>query len=126
MTPLGKICSKQYLGRTRVKISNVSVSNDDLKYAIGKSIFEVNFSLMLFHATVANANSESLKNLHTFDTYLDYILAKLEPNRNRIVRNVPKIELLDQKRSSFITIVDKAETPFLRRFCSCNNYLMVN
>ena len=71
----------------RLQTSNVSVSNGTLKYPIGKSIFGVNLPLKLFRASVANANTESLKSLHIlFDTYLDYMLAKFEPNR--IVRNV--------------------------------------
>ena len=63
------------------------VSNANLKYPIGKSIFAVNLPLNLFRATVANDNTESLKSLHTlFDTYSDYMVAKFEPNR--ITQNV--------------------------------------
>ena len=90
--------------------SNVSVSNDDLKYPIGKSIIAVNLPLKLLYVTVANANTESLKSLPIlFDTYLDYMLAKFEPNR--IVQKVKKIELLDKNPSSFKTIFDKELTP---------------
>ena len=74
----------------RIKTSNVSVVNGNLNYLIRKSIFAVNFPLKLFPATVANANTESLKSLYTlFDSYLDYMLAKFEPNR--IFRNVQKM-----------------------------------
>ena len=53
------------------------VSNGNLKYPFGKSIFAVDLPLKLFHATVSNANTESLKSFHTlFATYLDYMLAK--------------------------------------------------
>ena len=66
----------------RLKPSNVSGSNGNLKYSIGKSIFAVNLLLKLFRATIANAKTESQKSLHTlFDTYLKYMLAKFEPNR---------------------------------------------
>ena len=44
----------------RLKTSNVSVSNDNLKYPIGKPIFAVNLPFELFRATVTNANPESL------------------------------------------------------------------
>ena len=58
--------------------SDVSVSNGDINYLIWKSIFP----LKLFCTTVANADTWSLKSLHTlFHTYLDHALAKFEPNR---------------------------------------------
>ena len=44
----------------------VSISNGNIKYLIGKSIFAVNLPLQLFPATVANADIESLKYRHTF------------------------------------------------------------
>ena len=60
---------------------NVSVSNGNLKYPIGKSIYPVNVPLKLFRATVANTDTASLKSLHTlFDTYSDYMLVKFETN----------------------------------------------
>ena len=66
----------------RFKTSDVSVSNVNIKYAVGNSFFSENLPLKLFRATVANADTESLKSLHTlFDTYLDHTLAKFEPNR---------------------------------------------
>ena len=99
----------------RLSTSNVSVSNGNLKYPIEKSIFAVNSPLKLFLATVANANTESLKSHHTlFDTYLDYMLAKFEPNR--IYPKCTNFELLDKKASSFKTIFDKALTPFCKAF----------
>ena len=74
----------------RLKTSNVSVSNGNLKYPIRKSIFAVNLPSKLFRATIANANTTSLKSLLTlFDTNLDYMLAKSEPNRT--VRNVQNL-----------------------------------
>ena len=60
---------------------------------IGKSIFTVNLPLNLFRATVANAETRSLKSLHTlFDTYLGHMLAKLE--LNRMVQKLQNCELL--------------------------------
>ena len=50
----------------RLKTSNVSISNDNIKCSIGKSVFAVNFPLKLCHATVAKADIGSLKSLHTF------------------------------------------------------------
>ena len=71
----------------RLQTFNVSVSNGNLKYPIGKSIFALNLNLKLFRATVVNAYTENVKSLHTlFATYLDYMLEKFEPNRT--VRNV--------------------------------------
>ena len=52
-----------------------------IKFSIGKWIFAVNLSLKLFRATAAIADTGSLKYLYTlFDTYLNYMLAKLESN----------------------------------------------
>ena len=39
---------------------NVSISNGNIKYPRGKSIFAVNLPLQLFPATVANADIGSL------------------------------------------------------------------
>ena len=84
----------------RLKISNVSVSNGNLKYPIGKSIFAVNLPSKLFRATVANADTGILKSLRTlFDTYSDHILAKFEPNR--MDQSVQNLEVLD-KNASFL------------------------
>ena len=49
----------------RLKTSNVSINNGNIKYPIGKSVFAVNLPLKLFSATVANADIGSLKSLHT-------------------------------------------------------------
>ena len=66
----------------RYQTSDVNVNNGNIKCPVGNSIFAENLPLKLFRATVANADSESLKSLRTlFDKYLDQILAKFEPNR---------------------------------------------
>ena len=98
--------------------SNVRVSNGNIKCPIGNSNFAVNLELKPFRATVANADTRSLKSFHTlFDTYLDYMLAKFEANR--IVRNVQNFELFDKKKKNkqkivFNTIFDKTLTPFCK------------
>ena len=57
-----------------LKTSNVSISNGNIKYLIGKSIFTVNLPLKLSPATVVNADIGSIKSLHTlFDKYLDHM-----------------------------------------------------
>ena len=64
-----------------------NISNGNIKGPVGKSIFAENLPLQLFRATIANADTENLKSLHTlFDTYLDHMLAKFK--LNCIVRNV--------------------------------------
>ena len=103
----------------RLWTSNVRVSNDNLKYPIGKSIFAVNLLLKLFRATVdvANAITESLRSLHTlFDTYLDHMLAKFEPNR--IVRNVPNLSFWTKNRVLLKPFLTKRWRHFVRRSCS--------
>ena len=71
------------------------------------------FAIKHFGATVANADTESLKFLHTlFDTYLDHMLVKFEPNR--MVQN---FELLGKNRI-FKTNFDKGLTPFCMAFLS--------
>ena len=76
----------------------VSVSNSNIKFPIGKPIFVVNLPLKLSRATIANDDTGSLKSLHTlFDTHLDHMLAKFEPNR--MVRNVQNFDLFDKKPS---------------------------
>ena len=96
----------------RLKISNVSVSNVDvsnvsnIKYPIGKAIFAVSLPRKLFCATVANVETKSLKSLHIlFDTYLDNMLPKFEPNR--MVRNY-KIRVFFTKKLIF-------SKPFLKK-----------
>ena len=65
----------------RLLTSNVSISNGNIKYPIGKSIVAVNLPLKLSPATVAKADIGSLKSLHTlFGKYLDHMLVKIESN----------------------------------------------
>ena len=46
---------------------DVIISNGNMKYPIGKSIFAVKKKMLkLFHVTFANADIGSLKSLHTF------------------------------------------------------------
>ena len=53
-------------------------------------------TLKLFRATVANADTGSLKSLHTlFDKYLDHMLVKFE--QNRMVRTIRNFELFGKK-----------------------------
>ena len=89
---LNSMCFK-YLSKwcmERLKTSNVSISNGNIKFRVGKSIFAVSLPLKLFLATVANTYIGSLKSLHTlFDTYLDHMLVIFEPNR--FVRNVHNV-----------------------------------
>ena len=63
-----KYCMERLLSKRhkRLKTSNVSISNGNLKFPIRKSIFPVNLPLKLFRATVANADIKSLKSFHTF------------------------------------------------------------
>ena len=59
-------------------------------------IFAVNLPLKLFRATVANADIESLKSLHTFLTKcLYHMLVKFE--QIRIVRTTRNYELFNKK-----------------------------
>ena len=79
---------------------DVSVSNGSIKCPIGKSIFTVNLPLKLYCATVANADTASLKFLHTlFNTYWNHMLAKFEANR--MVQNVQNCEFFNKKPVSF-------------------------
>ena len=76
---------------------NVSVSNGNIKCPTGKSIFAVNLPFKLFCATVTNADTGSLKFPHTlFETYLDHMPAKFEPNR--MVGNVESFSFLTKTR----------------------------
>ena len=84
----------------RLKTSNVSISNGDIKYPIEKSIFAVNLPLKLFRAAIANADIGSLKSLHTlFDNYLDHMLVKFE--QNRMVETTRNFELFEKKNGFF-------------------------
>ena len=74
------------------------MSNGNIKYPIGKSIFAVNLPLKLFPATVANADIGSLKSLHTlFDKYLDHMLMKFEGNC--MVQTTRNSEFFDKKKT---------------------------
>ena len=80
---------------------NVSISNGNIKYPIGKSVFAVNLSLKLFPATVANADIRSLKSLHTFlKECLYHMLVKFE--QNRMVQTTRNFELFDKKKHFFL------------------------
>ena len=81
----------------RLYISNVSISNGNIKYPIRKSIFGVNnLSLKRFLATVAYADIRSLNSPHTFfKEYLYNMLVKFE--RNRMVQTTPNFELFYKK-----------------------------
>ena len=62
--------------------------------------------LKRFRATVANADTESLKSLHTlFDTYLDHILAKFN---QILLSEMYKILSFLAKNRVFKTIFDKS------------------
>ena len=69
--------------------------------------FKSNFTILplkLLRATVANADTGSLKSLHHyFDTYLDHMLARFEPNN--IVQDVQNFGLFDLKNQVFKTIL---------------------
>ena len=85
----------------RLLTSNVSISNGNIKCPIGKSIFAVNLTLKLFRATVSNADTGSLKSLHTlFDMYMNHMLVKFE--QNRMVQNIQNFELFDKKWLPFL------------------------
>ena len=50
----------------RLKTSDVSISNRNIKCPIGKSIFAVILPLKLFRVAVANVDIGNLKSLYTF------------------------------------------------------------
>ena len=80
----------------RLKTFKVSISNGNIKYQIGKSIFIVNLPLRFFPATVTNADIGSLKSLHTFlKNCLFHILVKFE--QNRMVETTQNFEIFDKK-----------------------------
>ena len=58
-------------------------ADGNIKCPIGKSVFAVNLPLKLFHATVANADSASLKSLHTFlkKMFVKYASELFDKNR---------------------------------------------
>ena len=80
----------------RLLTSNVSISNDSVKYPSGKSVSALNLPLKLFPATVANANIGSLKSVCSlFAKYLDHMLGKFE--QNCMVQTTRSFELFDKK-----------------------------
>ena len=63
----------------RLETSNISISNGNMKYPIGKSVFAVSLPLKLSPATVVYVGTGSLKSLHTlFNKYLDQKLVEFE------------------------------------------------
>ena len=104
----------------RLKTSNVSVSNGNLKYPIGKSIFSVNLPLKLFCATVAKyANTESRKSLRTlFDTYLDYIIVHAGEiwTKSYSPKCTKQWNFWTKNRVLLKPLFDKAFTPFCMTF----------
>ena len=73
----------------RLLTSNVSISNGNIKCAIGKSIFASNLPFKLFRATVANANIGSLESLYTFlKKYSYHMLLKFEQSRMVQLREI--------------------------------------
>ena len=106
------------------------ISNGNIKYPIGKSIFAVNLSLQLFPAIVANSDIKRLKSLHTFlKKCLYYMLVKFE--QNCMVQITRDLEFFDKKirfkktkqnktknknKNKNKNIFDKALTPFWKTF----------
>ena len=98
----------------RLWTSNVSISNGNIKYPSGKSIFAVNLPLKLFPATVANADIGSLKSLHNlFGKYLDHMLVKFE--QNCMVQTTRNLELFDKKKKKTKTKKNRFLKPFLTK-----------
>ena len=90
----------------RLQTFNVSISNGNIKYPIGKSIFAVNLPLKLFPATVASTDIGSLKSLHTFlKKCLYHKLVKFE--QNRMVQTTQNFELFDKNRFFFKPFLTK-------------------
>ena len=95
------------------EIFKVSMSNGNMKYPIGKSIFAVKLPLKLFPTTFANADIGSLKSFHKlFDKYLDHMLVKFE--QNRMVQTTRILSFLT--KTGFLKTLDKALTPFWKTF----------
>ena len=108
------MCSKYLSNNIWRDHSNVNISNGNVKYPSGKSIFAVNLLLKLFPATVANADIGSQKSLHTlFDTYLNHRLVKFE--QNCMVQTTRNLELFWQK-PGFFNHFYNALTPFWKTF----------
>ena len=82
----------------RLWTSNVSISNGNIKYPIGKSIFAVNLPLKLFRATVANTDIGSLKSVHIFfKKCLYHMLVKFE--QHRLVLTTRNFELKKKNKT---------------------------
>ena len=80
---------------------------------MGKYIFAVNFPLKLLRATVEDADTGSLKSLHTlFDTYLYHMLAKSK--LNRMVQNIQFFKIKNSEY--FQAIFDEVLVPFCETF----------
>ena len=80
---------------------SVSISNGNMKCPIRKSIFTVNLPSKLFCATVANADIERVKSLHTFLKKCFYHMpVKFE--QNRMVYTTRNFELFWQKTVFFL------------------------
>ena len=56
----------------KLQTFNVSVSNGNIKLTIRKSIFAVSLPLNFFCATIPNADTESLKSLHTLYVFVPH------------------------------------------------------
>ena len=70
-----------------------------------KTFFTANFPLKLYRATVANADTGSLKFLHTiFDTYLDNMLAIFQPKS--IFQNVQSLRVFFFFTKTGVTVAE--------------------
>ena len=75
--------------------SNVIISNGNIEYPIGISIFAVNLPLKP-PAAVANAEIGSLKSILTlYDKYLNHMLVKFE--LNSMVQTLQNCDIFDKK-----------------------------
>ena len=100
--------------KERLWTSNVSISNDNIKCPIGKSIFCSNFAIKTFRATVANADLGSLKFLHTF---LKNVCTTCLWNMNQIIWfKLHETWSFLTKNRFFTTTFEKELTPFWKTF----------
>ena len=72
------------------------------------------FSDRAFYVTIADADIGSLRPLHTFDKYLDYMLVKFE--QNRMVRTIQNFVLFDKK---WLTFFNKKRNKTKKHFFLC-------
>ena len=80
----------------------------------GKFTAKIDFPIkgIVMLPSKADADIGSLKSLHTlFDKYLDHMLVKFE--QNRMVQTIQNLKLFGKK---WLTIFDKALTPFWKTF----------